>query len=54
MTEYTHATRELRILFRVARQRSARQAAGVATTARKQRDGVAEQFGIRFLRSMQR
>jgi hypothetical protein len=33
VTEYTHATRELRMLFRVARQRSAHQAAGVATTA---------------------
>jgi hypothetical protein len=44
VTEYTYATRELRMLFRVAGQRSARQAAGIATTAGKQRDDVTQQY----------
>jgi hypothetical protein len=32
------------MLFRVARQRSAHQAAGIATTAGKQRDDVTQQY----------
>jgi hypothetical protein len=41
----------LRMLFRVDRQRSARQAAGIGTTARKQRDDVTGVYVVAMTRA---